>query len=42
VCAWEAAAITTGRLPTVSELCRRHEDLGPLIVTGLVIHLAEG
>lgn len=41
ICAYEVATILTGRDHlTVSALCRRHRWLAPVIVGGLVFHLA--
>lgn len=39
VCAYEVAAITTSRTPTVSALCHRKRWLTPLILGGLGLHL---
>lgn len=37
--AYEAAAIGTGRLPTISELCRRHRGAEVLMLALLAVHL---
>ena len=39
VCAYEVAAITTCRTPTVSALCHRKRWLVPIILGGLGLHL---
>ena len=39
LCAYEVAAITTGKVPTVTQLCARHRVLGPALVAALAIHL---
>jgi hypothetical protein len=39
VCAYEVAAITTTRTPTVSALCHRRRWLAPVILGGLGVHL---
>lgn len=39
VCAYEVAAITTSRTPTVSALCHERRWLTPVIVGGLAVHL---
>lgn len=39
VCAYEVAAITTRRVPTVTALCGRHRLLGPLVIAALAVHL---
>jgi hypothetical protein len=39
ICAYEAAAITTGRIPTVTQVCTRCRWLGPVLVTVLAVHL---
>lgn len=39
VFAYEAAALSTGRLPTITALCEEHRWLGAVTVTALVIHL---
>lgn len=39
-CAYEVAAITVGRVPTISALCRQRRWLAPVIVGGLAVHLA--
>jgi hypothetical protein len=41
-CAYEVAAITTARTPTISALCARRRWLIPLIVGGLTVHLVKG
>lgn len=38
ICAYEAAAITTGLVPTITACHRRHPIIGVLIVTALVWH----
>jgi hypothetical protein len=39
VCAYEVAAITTDRTPTVSALCHRRRWLTPVVLGGLAVHL---
>ena len=39
VCAYEVAAITTDRCPTVSAMCHRKRWLAPVVLTGLAVHL---
>lgn len=39
VCAYEVAAISTDRCPTVSSLCHQRRWLTPVIVGGLAVHL---
>lgn len=39
VCAYEVAAITTDRTPTVSHLCRQRRWLAPVVLGGLAVHL---
>lgn len=39
VCAYEVAAITTCKAPTVSNLCHRKRWLTPVILGGLGLHL---
>lgn len=39
VCAYEVAAITTDKTPTVSRLCHRNRWLTPVILAGLAVHL---
>ena len=38
-CSWEAAAITTRRIPTLTELSRRYPGLKPLLLASLAVHL---
>ncbi len=38
-CAYEAAAITTGRAPTFTQLSQEHPWLRPAILTVLAVHL---
>lgn len=38
-CAWEAAAVTTGRIPTFTQLCQRHPVLRLVILAVLAAHL---
>lgn len=40
VCGFEIVAITTGRVPTVTELCRRYPALKPIILAAMAAHLA--
>ena len=37
-CAWEFAAIATGRLPTVSRISRRWPVFGSAVLTVLEVH----
>lgn len=39
VCAYEVAAISTGRVPTVSALCHQRRWLTPCVLGGLALHL---
>lgn len=39
ICAYEVAALTTRRMPTVSAICTRRPWLIPVIVGGLTVHL---
>ena len=39
-CAFEVFSITTGKTPTISDLCGRHRWLGPAVLVGLAVHLA--
>lgn len=39
ICAYEVTAITSGKVPTVTELCRRYPDLSRVMVGGLAMHL---
>ena len=39
LCAYEAGAITSGRLPTLTRLSREHRWLGPVLVGALAVHL---
>jgi hypothetical protein len=41
VCVYEAVAIATGLVPTVSRLCRHRPWLAGVVVGGLVWHLQE-
>lgn len=38
-CAFEVWSISTGRTPTISELCGRHRWLGPTVLVALAAHL---
>lgn len=38
LCAYEAAAICTGRVPTITTLNRRHPVIGVAIVGALALH----
>lgn len=38
LCAYEVAAITTGRVPTISTLNRRHPALGVVLLSALALH----
>ena len=38
-CSWEIAAITTGRVPTITMICSRHRVLAPAVLTVLAVHL---
>jgi len=38
LCAWEVAAITTGRVPTITTLNRRYPVLGVVLVGALALH----
>lgn len=38
LCSWEVVAITTGRVPTITTLNRRHPVIGVAIVGALVLH----
>lgn len=38
-CAYEAVAIATGRVPTISHLCAGHPWLAPVMVAALAAHL---
>lgn len=40
LCGYEVAAITTGRMPTLTALSARHRWLGPVLVAALAVHLA--
>jgi hypothetical protein len=39
LCAYEAGAIATGRVPAVTVLCGRYRLLGPALVLALAVHL---
>ena len=39
LCAWELAALATGRIPTLTKICAKHKILGPVLVGALTIHL---
>ena len=39
LCSYEVAAITTGRVPTLTRLSREHRWLGPVLVITLAVHL---
>lgn len=39
LCAYEVAAITTGRVPTITSLCERYPDLSKVMAAGLAMHL---
>lgn len=38
-CGYEIAAITTGRVPTFTQMSARHRWLAPAVLTVLAIHL---
>lgn len=38
LCAYECAAITTGRVPTITTLNRRHPVIGVALVGALALH----
>lgn len=38
LCAWEVAAICTGRVPTITALNRRHPAIGVALVGALALH----
>lgn len=38
-CGYEVAAITTGRVPTITILCGRHRMLAPAVLAVLALHL---
>jgi hypothetical protein len=40
LCAYEVGAITTGKVPTITNLCGRHRWLAPALVVALAVHLA--
>lgn len=42
ICAYEAAAITTRKTPTVSRICWERRWLTPVILGGLAVHLLKG
>jgi hypothetical protein len=39
LCAWEVAAITTGKMPTLTQISAEHPVIGLLLVGALAIHL---
>lgn len=39
LCAYEVAAIGTGRVPTVTMLCARNRWLAPVVLSALAVHL---
>jgi hypothetical protein len=39
LCGYETAAICSGRVPTLTMLCRRYQWLAPLLVGALAVHL---
>ena len=39
LCGYELAAITTGRVPTLTALSGRYRLLGPVLVIALGVHL---
>ena len=39
LCAWEVTAVTTGRLPMVSAVCRRHRWVEAALLGVLLAHL---
>lgn len=39
LCAYEIVAIGTGKMPTVSTLCRKHRSLEALFLAWLMVHL---
>ena len=38
-CAYEVFALTSGRAPTISRLCRRHRSVEVVVLGVLIIHL---
>jgi hypothetical protein len=38
-CAYEVFALASGRVPTISRLCRRHRSVEVLVLGVLIIHL---
>jgi hypothetical protein len=36
---WEAVAVETGHVPTISALCRRHRVVAALVWSALAVHL---
>ena len=39
LCGFEVVAITTGRVPTLTQLSARNRWLGPVLVVALAVHL---
>jgi hypothetical protein len=39
LCSYEVAAVTTRRMPTLTQLCRRHPWLAPVLIGSLTVHL---
>jgi hypothetical protein len=39
LCGFEMAAITTRKVPTLTQLSERHKALGPVLVIALAVHL---
>lgn len=39
LCSYEVAAIATGRVPTLTQVCGRRRWLGPVLVGALAVHL---
>lgn len=39
LCAYEIVAIGTGKVPTISSLCRKHRSLEAVFLAWLVVHL---
>lgn len=38
-CCYELAALATGRVPTISSLCRRHRAAEAVLIAALLTHL---
>ena len=41
-CTWEAAAITTGKIPTLTLVCKRYPSLRYLLLALIAAHLIGG